>query len=225
MLIAEDLALLLHDDESGKGVVDRHTVELALAGAVLVELAGRGRVRIAAGGEDAKEGRVVADGDGPVGDELLDDGLAEIRDGRERKPPAVLDALRTGLRERVLERLVAAGELERDDRRALGLVSYTRWPAGSGHREDDVRRELDAALLHGAAPSERTAALVGLLSAIDAVPRVVEAEDRKALERRAEELSEGPWATAAVRDAVRDVQAAVMTAVLAATTAATVTSN
>lgn len=225
MTLAEDLALLLHDDESGKGVVDRHTVELVLAGAVLVELAQQGRVRIAAGGEAVKEGRVVVDGDGPTGDELLDDGIASVRDGRPRKPAAVVDGLRKGLRDRVLERLVAAGELERQERKALGLVSYTRWPAGSGHREDDVRRDLDAALLRGADPSERTAALVGLLAAIDAVPRVVEADDRKALKRRAEELAEGPWATQAVRDAVRDVQLAVMTAVIAATTAATVTSN
>lgn len=224
MLIAEDLALLLHDDESGKGVVDRHTVGLALAGAVLVELAERERVRIAADGEDVKAGRVVV-GDEPLGDELLDDRLALIRDGRDRKPSSLLDGLRKDLRERVLERLVAAGELERQDRKALGVVSYTRWPAGSGHREDEVRRDLDAALLHGADPSGRTAVLVGLLSSIDAVQRVVATDDRKALKRRVEELADGPWATEAVRDAVRDVQAAVMTSVIAATTATTVVSN
>lgn len=222
MLIAEDLALLLHDDDSGKGVVDRHTVGLVLAGAVLVDLAERGHVRIAEDGDDVRTGRLVVADAGSTGDDVLDDGLGVVRAKEGKKPDAALESLRKGLRERILERLDAAGELERVDRKALGVVSYTRWPAGSGHREDDVRRELDAALLRGEDPSARTAALVGLLVAVDAVAKVVPADDRRAVKRRAKELADGPWAAEAVRRAVQDVQVAVMTAVLAGSTVATV---
>lgn len=222
MLVAEDLALLLHDDDSGKGVVDRHTVGLVLAGAVLVELAMQGRVRVAADGEDVKEGRLVVEGDGPTGDDLLDDGFETVRGKEGKKPYAALEALRKGLRERVLERLAVAGELERDERTTLGIVRLTRWPAGDGHREDVVRRDLDAAVLEGRDPDERTAALIALLVSVDAVPKVVPTGDRKALKRRAKELSDGPWAADAVRAAVQDVQTAVMAATIAATTTATV---
>ncbi|MEV4421036.1 GPP34 family phosphoprotein [Patulibacter sp. NPDC049589] len=222
MLVAEDLALLLHDDDSGKGVADRNTVGLALAGAVLVELALLGRVRVAGDDEDAKEGRLVLEGDGPVGDDLLDDGLAIVATKEGRRPKATLEKLRRGLRERVLERLVAAGELRREEHQALKVFTTTRWPAGDGHREDEVRRLVHGALLDGEDPDERTAALVGLVDAIDATTKVVPSDDRKALKRRAKEIADGPWAADAVRSAVRDVQVAVMTAVITSTTVGTI---
>lgn len=225
MLVTEDLALLLYDDDSGKGVVDQHTLGLALAGGVLVELAMTGRVRIAEDGEDVKEGRLVLQGEGSTGDDLLDDGLAIVRGKEGKKPKASLETLRKGLRERVLDRLVAAGELRRDERRTLGIVRYTRWPAGDGHHEDTVRRRLHAALLQGEDPDERTAALIGLVVAIDRITKVVPSDDRKALKRRAKEIADGPWAADAVRSAVQDVQAAVMTAVIASTTVTTVTAG
>ncbi|WP_026912169.1 GOLPH3/VPS74 family protein [Patulibacter minatonensis] len=225
MLVSEDLALLLHDDDSGKGVTDRHTVGLALAGGVLVELAIRGHVRVADDGEDVKEGRLVVETDGSTGDDLLDDGLEIVRGKEGRRPKASLEKLRKGLRERVLERLEAAGELRRDEKKALGIVSYTRWPAGDGHREDEVRRDVHAALLDGADPDERTAALIGLVQAIDQITKVVPTDDKKALKRRAEEIADGPWAAEAVRSAVADVQVAVMTAVIASTSASTAAVN
>src|ERR1700712_3435902 len=100
MLVAEDLALLLHDDDSGKGVTDRNTLGLALAGAVLLELAMRGEVRLAADGEDVEEGRLVVDGSGSTGDDLLDDGVAIVRGKEGKRPKATLEKLRKGLRER-----------------------------------------------------------------------------------------------------------------------------
>jgi hypothetical protein len=222
MLVAEDLALLLHDDDSGKGVVDRHTVGLALAGAVLVELAMRGRVRIAADGEDVKEGRLVIEGDGPIGDDLLDDGLEVVRGQEGKKPKATLEKLRKDLRERVLDRLVAAGELRREEKTTLGVVRTTRFPSGDGRREDEIRRELDSALLRGADPDERTAALIALLVSVDALKKAVPSDDPKALGKRGKELAEGPWAAEAVRQAVQDVQAAVLTTIIASSTAVTI---
>lgn len=222
MLIVEDLALLLHDDDSGKGIVDRNTLGLVLAGAVLVDLAAAGHLRTAEDGEDVKEGRLVVETDGSTGDDLLDDALAIVRTKEGKKPKATLEKLRKGLRERVLERLVAAGELRRDEQTTLKVLSTVRWPAGDGHREDEIRRDIDAVLLRGAEPDERSAALIGLLVAVDAAAKAVPSDDKRALKKRAKEISEGDWASAAVRGAVQDVQTAVMTAVIASTTAVTV---
>ncbi|WP_206035927.1 GPP34 family phosphoprotein, partial [Prescottella equi] len=57
-LIAEDLLLLLLDDESGDPLVDGTRLPRVLAGAVLLELALDGYVTPADQGEDVKRGRL-----------------------------------------------------------------------------------------------------------------------------------------------------------------------
>ena len=70
--LAEDLLLLLLDDESGRSVVDGTRRDYAVAGAVLVELARLGRVSPAEPGDDAKEGYAVVREGSPTGDPVLD---------------------------------------------------------------------------------------------------------------------------------------------------------
>jgi hypothetical protein len=76
---------------------------------------------------------------------------------------------------------------------------------------------LSAVLVDGGEPDVRTTALVSLLTAVDAVPKVVPAADRRALVRRAAAVAEGEWAGDAVRKAVAAVHAAVTASVVAAT--------
>ena len=77
-------------------------------------------------------------------------------------------------------------------------------------------------LLRGVTPTERTAALVAVLSALDLAHKVVDREGAPAREvkKRAKEIAEGDWAAKAVRDSIAAAQAAV-TAAMVATTAAT----
>lgn len=66
-------------------------------------------------------------------------------------------------------------------------------------------------------PDPRTAALVSLLTAAGALPRLypdLDRDGRQALKARAAAVSEGEWAGAAVRRAISEVQSAVMTAVM-----------
>jgi hypothetical protein len=76
-LIAEDLLLLLLDDESGKAVLDDTRLSRVLAGALLVELALDERISPATEGNATKGnatkgGRVVVRNSQPSGDQLLD---------------------------------------------------------------------------------------------------------------------------------------------------------
>ena len=59
MLIAEELLLLLTDDETGKSIVGNPGLDLGLAGANLLDLALRGKVDVAGEGEAVKRGRIV----------------------------------------------------------------------------------------------------------------------------------------------------------------------
>jgi hypothetical protein len=89
-----------------------------------------------------------------------------------------------------------------------------------------VRQALEQALLTGLPPQDRTAALVSLLLALRSVHKVVPPKQhglsRRDLERRAKQIAEGDWGSAAVRKAVDAMAAATMAAVTAATSAAVV---
>ena len=76
-------------------------------------------------------------------------------------------------------------------------------------------------LLRGVRPTERTAALVAVLSALDLAHKVVDREGAPArdVKKRAKEVSEGDWAAKAVRDSVAAAQAAVAAALVASSAA------
>jgi hypothetical protein len=121
-----------------------------------------------------------------------------------------------GVRDRLLDRLAAAGMLVRTEGTVLGFIPRTTWPAGDPAAEDDVRRRLHRVLVGGEIPSERTVALIALLQVTGLLPKVVSTEDKKALKARAKELTEGDWAAKAVKDAIDEAAAAATVAVTAA---------
>jgi hypothetical protein len=222
MLIAEDLLLLLYDDESGKPITGNPGLDYSLAGAVLIELTLLGKVDIAAAGDGAvKEGRLKVLDTSSTGDAILDKRLAILAEKSGQKPKNLMNKLSKQLRNEVLARLAERGILEADKDKVLGLFPVTRWPAKDARHEADVRTALGSVLKLGTQPDERTAALIALLNALNVVPKVVtDAVDKKALKRRAKEIAESEWAAEAVRKAVQEVQAAVTAAIVVSSSAA-----
>jgi Golgi phosphoprotein 3 GPP34 len=217
MLLAEELLLLALDDETGRIGVSQ--IDRGLAGAVLLELALLGQVRVAEKGEDVRAGRLVLVPGPPPPHPVLAEGLA-VLEGREgRKPEHVIDKLAKGLRDRLAGGLVQAGVLRHEKHRVLGLFPTHRLPAQDVAHEASVRERI-ASALSGATPDERTAALIALLSALKAVTSVFDVPDKRAARRRAKEIAEGQWAATAVRKAVEAVYAATAAATAAATSAA-----
>ncbi|MCW2819725.1 MAG: hypothetical protein JWR42_2512 [Marmoricola sp.] len=221
-LIAEDLLLLLLEDESGKL---RHTTYLdaGIGGALLVELATTGQVDVRRGSGFWSRATVVPVPGAPaVTDPVLADALAVI--GEKARPAQDL-VTRLGKRRRepLLQRLAERGVLRREDDAVLGLFPRTRWPVVDRHHEDDVRRALADALVRGIDPAPRTSALVSLLSALDLAAKVVDHEGLSSgqVRKRARAIAEGDWAAKGVKDAVAAAQAAVAAAVMVSTTAAT----
>lgn len=220
MLIAEDLLLLLTDDQDGKFAVDGTALNLALAGACVVELAMRQRVDVAGPAESVRKGRLVVRDETRVGDSLLDNVLDTCADREGAKPQDVLGKIGKHVREALLYRLVERGILRREEGRVLGIFPITRWPAVDSEHEHEVLERLEAALVHGEEPDRRTAALAALMSAVDAAHKVVPAPDRKAVKKRAKEIRESEWAADAVGKAVEAVQAAIVASIAAAAVAA-----
>ncbi|MGE0297051.1 GOLPH3/VPS74 family protein [Pseudonocardia sp.] len=214
MLIAEDLLLLLTDDTTGALSKSGSETDTALAGALLVELAILGRVDVTG------SGRLTVHDPAPTGDALLDAALARLREREGAKPKNVLGKLAKGLRGELYDQLAGRGVLRAERRRVVGVWPVRRWPAADGAHEATVRADLRSVLLEGRDPDERTGALVALLHAIRAVRVGVDARQhgasRRDVARRAKEVAEGSWGSAAVRKAVDEMTAAVTVAVVAA---------
>ncbi|MDH6676450.1 hypothetical protein M2284_000638 [Rhodococcus sp. LBL1] len=214
-LIAEDLLLLLLDDESGGPVVDGTRLPRVLAGAVLIELALDGYVTPAEDGEDVKKGRLAARQETNPGDPILARAVEVIRESRRpMKPETAIEKLDTEIREAVFERVIDRGWVRENRRKILGIFPSKTWPAVDESHERGVRRDLEQVLVEGLDPNPRTAALISLLSAVDAVAKVFPDADRKAIRKRAKDIAEEEWAGAAVRKAVDAINTAVFVAVM-----------
>jgi hypothetical protein len=217
-LIAEDLLLLLLDEESGK-VAASDSAAVALGGAVLAELALLGAVTVDEQTSRWKAPKVRVTGPAPD-DRVLADALEVVAE-KERSAQDLVQRFGKGLVQTLGDRMADRGILERRQSRLLGMLPRTRWPIADSTHEAAVRQSLTSVLVQGTTPDSRTGVLVAVLSAIDRAHKVVDRDgmSRRDVKQRAKEISEGAWAATGVRDAIKGTNAAVVAAVAAAAAA------
>ncbi len=223
-LIAEDLLLLLLDDDKGTLTAASYPQPI-LGGAVLMELALTGAVEVGAKEAFWRTAKVRVSAGARPADPVLVDALALVNE-RERAAEDLVNRLGKGLKETLTARLEQRGILERRDGRILGLFPRTTWPSVDSTHEQALRRAIEASLVQGVTPDERTGALIALLHAIGQAHRVIDRRGMPASEvkARAKAISEGAWAAKAVKDAIAASVAATTAAITAATSAATASS-
>jgi hypothetical protein len=201
--LPEELLLLFLDDVAGSVRGDSVALEYGLAGAQLLELTLAGRI-------DVVDKRLVVLNPEPIGDADLDRMLERINDKKRPPKPNTVVAMQVkSLKKPYLARLAEQGLISEERRRLLGIIPVRRYPAVDSVVEDETTSRLRAALIDGADPEPRTAALVTLLLATGLLKKVFPDADRGALKRRAKEISEGEWAGKAVSNAVASVYAAI----------------
>jgi hypothetical protein len=224
MLLAEDLLLLLTDDDSGKLRTPAGETDIALGGANLVELTLMGKAGLSGDGDPGKPGRIIVRDLAPPGDEVLAGALRILADHQGDKPQAVITPLGKKLRTVLYQRLADGGVLRAEHGRILGIFPTSTWPAQDSQHEAGVRQLITQVLVQDAAPDQRTAALIALLHALRCEDKVVDPRQsgmsKKQLQARAEQVAEGDWASEAVRKAIEQMVTAVIAATTAATTAA-----
>jgi hypothetical protein len=206
-LLAEDVLLLLLDDETGRQTGWWQSQSL-LGGALLSELALEQRVTLRDKTSRWHPRQVYADGPAPQ-DPLLAEAWTRVAE-KPRTPQQLVNRLGKRLRDRLAAGLVTQGVLREERARWLGLVPVTRWPAASAVRDEAVRQRVSAALVLGQQPDPRTQALIALLSAADLAHRVVDSQRLPAREvrKRAKTLAEGDWVAKGVHDAIATTAAA-----------------
>jgi Golgi phosphoprotein 3 (GPP34) len=214
-LIVEDVLLLMLDDKYGVPA-GAGTLHHTLGGAVLVELALHGRIQPDTSGGWLKGTQVVAAGNGPLPDPLLQSAYDTIA-ARPRHVQAMLVTIGAGLWNPVIERLVQRGLIRREHRRFLGLIPTTRLPAVDTGHESALREQVRAVLEDGASPGPRLAAVIALISASGTLPSLDPVPKwSSAVVTRAKELEQGHWGAAAVNTAVIQAAAALSAASAAA---------
>lgn len=223
MLIAEDLLLLLTRDDTGKLVAAGAAVDVALGGALLVELTLMDRVDVTGPGDSGRAGRLVVRDPKPTGDPQLDEALAVIVAKQSKKPQNVVARLGKKQRDTLYGRLGDAGLVRAEEGRVLGLFPTHRWPAQDASHETSVRAGLATALRDGRTSDPRTGALVSLLLALRAVHKVVDPSSvglaKREMNASAKRIAEGDWAAKAVRTAIDAANAAIIAAVSSAAAA------
>ncbi len=219
LLVAEDLLLLLLDDTTGT-TPSGANVDVALGGAMLVDLALAGAVEIPPKSGMFDSPRVTPLPGREPADPLLAGAYRSVQ-AKQMRPTDAVNRLGKQLRRYLAERLAARGILRRQEGRILGLLPRTTWPAADSSHEEQVRRTLYGVLVQGLTPDARTAGLIGLLHAIGYAHKVVPRESGQArtIKARAKQIAEGDPAAKAVKSAVDAAVAASSAAVMVAVSA------
>ena len=173
--IPEEVLLLCLDDETGRPVGPPDaTVDLALAGALLMQLALDGRV-------DSDLDRVFVARRDPLGDSLLDPVLVRIGAQSPAQDSgwwmAELGRDAAPLRRALLERLVARGILRRVEGRRLLVLRDARHPKADVAVPEAIRSRLRAVLLEGGIPEPRDSLMVGLCRATGLIAFLLSEEE------------------------------------------------
>lgn len=220
-LIAEDLLLLLLDDDRGT-LAQSDKIQPLLGGALLIELALAERIEVAEKTSMWRTAKVAVIEGATPDDPMLVGALATVGE-KQRSAQDLVGRLGKDTLDVLLQRLAERGLIHPVKGKVLGLFPRTTWPAAHREHEQAVRNLLHGPLVLGLSADERTSALISLLAAVDHAHKVVERGDVpvKEIKARAKVIADGDWAAKAIKDAVAAAQAAMTAAIVASTAAAT----
>ena len=132
----EEIILLLLRDEDGRFIqVPTWSMDYAVAGAILMDLAMENRI-------DTDLHNLILIDSTPLGDPVLDPVLAQIANGESHDSRYWVEQIsRSGpdIREQTLGRLVEKGILENEDDRFLWVFRSRRYPSVDGEAEREVK--------------------------------------------------------------------------------------
>ena len=206
---AEEVMLLLLDDENGTFArVPGWSLNYALGGGVLMDLALENRI------DTDLEKLFLVDAT-PLGDSLLDPMLADIARA-EKTHDARYWVERTAgraaeIRETVLDRLVEAGILSRHDERFLWVFRSRRYPVVDGKAEREVKLRIMEVLFSDMIPDPRDIVIIALADACGIFKWLLSKRELKNAESRISDVRRMDLIGRAVAEAIWDIELIVRT--------------
>ncbi len=206
----EEIILLLLRDEDGRFVhVPSWSLDYAIAGGVLMDLALENRI------DTDLENLILVDAT-PVGDSLLDPTLAEIAAGEPGNTRFWLEntADRAGaIREEALSRLVALGILERQDDRFLWVFRSRRYPIIDGKAEREVKLRIMGVLFSDEIPDPRDVMIICLADACGIFRELLSRRELDKASARIEQVRKLDLIGQAMSRAIYDIEVSVAASV------------
>ncbi|MCY3801688.1 MAG: GPP34 family phosphoprotein [Chloroflexi bacterium] len=209
--VEEIILLLLHDEDGRFARVPSWSVDYAIAGGVLMDLAMEDRI------DTDLDNLILLDAT-PVGDSLLDPTLAQIAAGEKQDARYWVE--RTAeqaekIREEALSRLVAHGILERQEDRFLWVFRSRRYPAVDGKVEREVKLRIMEVLFSDEIPDPRDVMLICLADACGIFEELLSRRELNTASARIEQVRRLDLIGRAMSQAIYDIEMSVAASVQA----------
>ncbi len=202
---AEEIMLLLLDDKDGSFLpIPEWSMQCALAGAVLMDLALADRI-------DTDLDSLILVDKTPTGDALLDPTLERIAASTEtygarhwvENTAAYADEVRDG----ALTRLVETGVLSRQEDRFLWVFRSRRYPTIDGRAEREVKLRIMGVLLSDEIPDPRDIVIICLCDSCGIFNDLLSARELEHARNRIDQVRKLDLIGQAVAKSVWEIQA------------------
>ena len=184
-LVEETLLLTFHDKTGRRLKLPEYSVEFAVAGAVLADLALTDRI-------DTDLDKLMVVDDSPTGDDLLDPVLVELASSQKEQTPGhwLLRLARVpSIQEKALHRLVEQGILRHQKRRLPFSLGAARHEVADPTQPHQIKARLSEILTTDTIPDPRDVILVCLGNACSLLGTVLDPQELKAAAPRIQQLS------------------------------------
>lgn len=207
---AEEIILLLLNDGDGRFArVPKWSLDYALAGGVLMDLALENRI------DTDLESLILVD-DSPTQDSLLDPTLADIAAGKNRNVSYWLEQVADradGIRDEALGRLINAGILEIEDDRFMWVFRSRRYPSTDGTAEREVKLRIMAVLFSDEIPTPRDVVIICLADACGIFKGLLSRRELDNVAPRIEQVRRLDLIGQALSKAIQDIEMSIAASV------------
>ena len=202
----EEIILLLLRDDDGRFVhVSRLSLDRAIAGGVLMDLAMENRI-------DTDLEHLILIDPTPVGDDLLDPTLAEIATTEQNNAQYWVERVAQNadeIRESALARLVERGILEQHENRFLWVFRSRRYPAIDGTAEREVKLRIMGVLFSDELPDPRDVVLICLADACGIFKQMLSRRELDQASARIRQVRKLDLIGQAMSRAIRDIEVSI----------------
>lgn len=186
LTLAEDIILLLLDDDTGKlASIDLMTLNYAMAGAVLMDLALRNKI------DNDLESLIVADST-PTGLQMLDTYLDKIssenKENNTRYWLTELSNYGEDIVDSALNMLVEKKILKTEEKKILWVISTRVYPMIDDKEEKEVKRRIIDLLMSDEIPTPQDVVLVSLMDTCSLFTMILSSKEVEKLSSRIEQI-------------------------------------
>lgn len=186
LTLAEDIILLLLDDDTGKlASIDLMTLNYAMAGAVLMDLALRNKI------DNDLESLIVADST-PTGvlmlDTYLDKISSENKENNTRYWLTELSNYGEDIVDSALNMLVEKKILKTEEKKILWVIATRVYPMIDDKEEKEVKRRIIDLLMSDEIPTPQDVVLVSLMDTCSLFTTILSSKEVERLSSRIEQI-------------------------------------